>query len=168
MLLLDFARLDRENTVRVEAQIPPDDPLWEGTGIRLQVPLHVDLRASEARSGEIVVRGGIEGTLGQECRRCLAPVDVALREEVTVVFAPPDLPGGDGEMLVLPAGAREVDLAEQVREEVILAAPRYTVCDPGCRGICPHCGADLNEITCQCVVTEPDPRWDALRALKNE
>jgi uncharacterized protein len=170
MLLLDLARLDREGSLRVQGQIPPDDPLFEGTGVRLGAPLRVDLKATESTSGEVVVRGTIEGTLAQECRRCLDPVDVPLREEVTFVFSPPDLLGGedDGEIRVLPAGELELDLSEPIRDEVVLAAPTYTLCDPECKGLCPHCGADLNETTCDCGATEPDPRWDALRALKNK
>jgi uncharacterized protein len=130
----------------------------------------VDLKASESASGEVVVRGTIEGTLAQECRRCLDPVDVPLREEVTFVYAPPDLLGGedDGEILTLPAGELELDLSDPIREEVVLAAPAYTLCDPECKGLCPHCGVDLNETTCDCGAAEPDPRWDALRALKNK
>ena len=170
MLPLDLARLSREGSLRIEGEIPPDARLWEGTGVRLEGPLRVDLRASEAKSGEVVVRGVVEGTLDQECRRCLDPVKVPLREEVTFVFAPPDLLGGedDGEIRILAADASGVDLAEPIREEVVLAAPTYTLCSPDCRGLCPRCGADLNETTCECAVEEPDPRWDALRALKNE
>lgn len=170
MLPLDLARLSREGSLRIEGEIPPDSALWEGTGIRLKSTLQVHLKATEARSGEVVVRGEIEGALDQECRRCLDPVVVPLHEEVTFVYAPPDVLGGedDGEIRVLPAEAREVDLEEPIREEVLLAAPTYTLCDPDCRGLCPRCGADWNETTCECAVEEPDPRWDALRALKNE
>jgi uncharacterized protein len=170
MLLLDLARLDREGTLRVEGEIPPDDPLWKDTGVRQKAPLRVDLQASESASGEVVVRGVVEGTLANECRRCLDPVDVPLREEVTFVYAPPDVLGGedDGEIRVLPPDEVELDLAEPIRDEVFLVAPAYTLCDPECKGLCPHCGADLNETTCDCGAAEPDPRWDALRALKNE
>jgi len=170
MLLLDLARLDREGPLRVEGLIPPDDPLWEGTGVRLKGPLRVDLDAAESASGEIVVRGVVEGTLAHECRRCLDPVDVPLREDVTLVFAPPDLLGGedDGEIRLLPAGELELDLAVPIREELVLVAPTYTLCDPECKGLCPHCGTDLNETTCECGAVDPDPRWDTLRALKNK
>ena len=170
MLPLDLARLSRESSLRVVGQVGPEDPLWEGAGVRLESPLTVDLRANQARSGEIVVRGTVVGTLAQECRRCLDPLEVSLREEVIFVFAPPDVLGAeeDGEVRVLPLGAREVDLAKAVREEVILAAAPYPLCDPECRGLCPRCGADWNKTTCACAVEEPDPRWDVLRALKNE
>lgn len=170
MLLLDLVRLSREGSLRIEGRIPPDAPLLEGTGIRLNEPLRVELRATEAQSGEIVVRGEVASTLEHECRRCLERVEVALREKVTMVFAPPDLLGGseDGEIRELLGNERELDLADPIREEVILAASAYALCDPNCRGLCARCGADLNETTCECVAEEPDPRWDALRALKNE
>jgi uncharacterized protein len=170
MLPLDLARLSREGFLRVEGEIPPDATLWEGTGIRLKTPLRVDLKATESSTGDVVVRGEIEATLDQQCRRCLEPLVVPLHEEVTFVFSPPDVLEGedDGEIRVLPADQREVDLEEPIREEVLLTAPAYTLCKPDCRGLCPHCGADWNETTCECVVEEPDPRWDSLRALKNE
>jgi uncharacterized protein len=170
MLPLDLVRLSREGSLRVEGRIPPDAPLWENTGIRLSEPLRVDLRATEAQSGEIVVRGEMVCSLANECRRCLDPVTVTLREEVALIFAPQDTLGstGDGEVRVLPPGGREVDLAGPIREEVILAAPIYVVCGPNCRGFCARCGADLNETTCECTVEEPDPRWDVLRALRSE
>lgn len=170
MLLLDLARLDREGPLWVEGEIPPDDPLWEGTGIRLKEPLRVALRASEAPSGEVVVRGTVEGTMAHECRRCLDPVDIPFREEVTFVFAEPDLLDGDedGEIRPLVPGVRDLDLAGPIREDVVLAAPTWTVCDPECKGLCPLCGANLNETTCDCGEAEPDPRWDALRTLKDE
>jgi uncharacterized protein len=170
MLPLDLVRLSREGSLRIQADMAPEDPLWEGSEVRHKGPLHVDLRANETQSGEIVVRGTLKGTLAQECRRCLDPVETPLDEEVTLVFAPPDLLAGaeDGETRVLPVEDTDVDLAEPIREEIILAAPAFVVCDPDCKGMCPRCGADWNETTCECADSEPDPRWDALRALKKE
>ena len=170
MLPLDLVRLSREGSLRVEGRIPPDAPLWEDTEIRLSESLRVDLKATEAQSGGIVVRGEFSCFLESDCRRCLDPVRVALRGNVTLMFAPPDIldDTGEGEVRVLLASALEVDLAEPIREEVILAAPAYVVCGPNCRGLCARCGADLNETKCECTVEEPDPRWDALRALKSE
>jgi uncharacterized protein len=170
MLVLDLVRLSREGSLSVGGRIPPDSPLWEDTGVRFSESLRVDLRATEAQSGEIVVRGNMVGSLAKECRLCLDEVRVTLREDVTLVFVPPDLLDGtgDGDVRVLPASEHEVDLAEFLRAEVILAAPAYIVCGPNCRGLCARCGADLNETTCECVVEEPDPRWEVLRALNTE
>jgi uncharacterized protein len=58
-------------------------------------------------------------------------------------------------------------MSNAVRGEVILAMNPYAVCDPECKGLCPGCGANLNEGPCDCAVDETDPRWETLRALKD-
>ncbi len=170
MLTLDLNRLDREGSVRVEGEIPADAPLWEGTGLSFEGPLEVRLRAQETGSGEVVVRGTVRGVLARECRRCLDPVKLAVDEEVTLVYAPSDALADrdDPEVREIPPGVVELDLEEALREELVLSVPPYSVCRPDCKGLCPTCGARLNEETCSCTTEEVDPRWDVLRSLKNE
>ena len=170
MLRLDLTRLEREGSIQIEARIPPDDPLWSDTEVTFAGPVQVRVRASRAGSGEIVVRGTMEAPLHQECRRCLERVPGALSEEVTLVFLPVTEPGmeDDGETHLFEEGAGELDLGEALREEVILAIDPYVVCRPECKGLCPRCGANLNVETCDCTTEELDPRWNALRALKEE
>lgn len=170
MLRLDLARLDREGAVRVDVDVPADDPLWNETEFAFDGPVHVRLRAIEAGSGEVVVRGEVEAHLAQECRRCLEPVVGTLAQEITMVFLASDTPGAieDGDARVFDPRAPALDLSEPVREEVVLAIDPYVVCVPECRGLCPRCGANRNVEECDCSREELDPRWDALRALKEE
>lgn len=144
--------------------------MWDGVETAFDGPVEVHLRASHAGSGEVVVRGRIQAALLRECRRCLAPVPGSLREELTMVFVPSDTPGAeeDGDVRLFKGSAAELDLSEPVREEVVLATEPYVVCDPDCKGLCPRCGTNLNQGTCDCTTEEVDPRWDALRALKEE
>lgn len=168
MLRLDLARLAREGSVLLEAQIPPEDAVWEDSDLSLAGPVTVRLRARFAGSGELVVRGTVAAPLDERCRRCLDPVPVRMEENVTMVFVSSDTPGVEDDVDIRPfdAGAVSLDLSGPVREELILAADPYVVCDPDCRGLCPRCGANWNHETCDCVEEETDPRWDALRALK--
>lgn len=170
MLRLDFARLAREASVQVDAQIPADDPLWDGLEAEFDGPVEVHLRAVYAGSGEVVVRGSVQAGLRQECRRCLQPVPGSLREELTMVFVPSDSPGveDDGDVRVLDDADAELDLSGPVREELVLAIDPYVVCNPECKGLCPRCGVNRNTETCSCTEEESDPRWDALRAIKEE
>jgi len=169
MLGVDLGRLSREDSVLVEASVPADDKLWEGSGIAWDGPVDVKLRASFAGSGEIVGRGTVRGGLRQECRRCLRPVQGEFNEDLTIVFVEreADESSGDGDEYVFDPTRGELDLSDAVREEVILALNPYVVCDPECRGLCPRCGANLNEGPCGCAGEERDPRWEALRALKD-
>jgi uncharacterized protein len=167
MLRLDLARLEREGSVHVQAELPADDPLWEGTELDFAAPVSVDLRAQFAGSGEIVVRGRVRGVLESECRRCLDPVRTDVSEDLTLVYAPEDLLAGDElDVRPIPARARELDLGEAIREELMLDVNPFVVCDPECKGLCPRCGVNRNQQTCDCVVEELDPRWDVLRRAR--
>lgn len=170
MLRLDLARLGREGSLEVSARIPPDDALWEDLGVTLREAVEVDLRASMAGTGQIVVRGSLKATPDQECRRCLEPVSGETDVDVTLVFVPSDDPAADedDDARVFDAGASELDLSVPVREELIFAIDLFVVCDPECKGLCPRCGTNLNTDSCDCTMEEPDPRWDALRSLQNE
>lgn len=168
---VDLRRLSREGTVRLREEVPPDHPLFEGTDLQLKGPLRVDVTAHVAGSGEVVVRGGVKGTIRQECRRCLKPVEHPVDEDLNLIFAPVGELGRDEELggiRNLDADTEELDLAGPVREELVLTVSRFPVCDPECRGLCPRCGIDRNVEECDCTLDEADPRWDALRALKSE
>jgi uncharacterized protein len=171
MLKLDLARLERELRLQIDAEIPADDPLWEGSGLTFRGPLGVELEAVSTGDGGVVARGWVEGTLDLECRRCLDPVQLRVERELMLVWTPVDELGSqedDGETRVLAPSASELDLGAAIREELILGTDRYQVCDPACRGLCPRCGANLNVKECDCVQEESDPRWDVLRTMMSE
>lgn len=165
---LDIRKLESEGAVRVQERVRAPHAVLEGTRLEFADGLAVDLRASGSGSGEIVVRGTLEGLLVAKCRRCLDEVRRELSQEVTIVYAAiEDLAEEDlGEVRPMDLDTLELDLSEALREELILSAPNYIVCDEECEGLCPVCGVNLNEETCDCTVEEPDPRWDALRTLK--
>ena len=170
MLELDLRRIEREGKLRMRVAVPHDDPLWDDSGLSFAASLDVDLEASFMGDGGVWVRGTFAGALGQECRRCLRPVEIPIREEVTLLFRPEEEidEDDDGEIRPLKGDGNVLDLSMSIREEVILAAPPYVECDPDCKGLCPDCGIDLNEDTCECAGDDPDPRWDALRAPNKE
>jgi uncharacterized protein len=170
MLTIPLVRLEREGKLEIQAEIPSDDPCWEGTGLRFSTPLSVLGQAQSVVSGEVVVLVRVEAELSQECRRCLKPVDVRVEEDFDIVFSPVDETSEpvDDTTRVLSDTALDLDLAEAIREEVLLSQSLLVLCEPDCRGLCPQCGINLNEERCDCWNMESDPRWDSLRALKEE
>jgi uncharacterized protein len=43
-----------------------------------------------------------------------------------------------------------IDITSDLREEIILDYPLRPLCRQDCKGICPGCGADLNNEECKC------------------
>lgn len=168
MLQVDLNRLRREGRARIEADIPSDAELWAEADVEPLSPLRVRLEAQQV-GPDVVVRGGVTGTFGRQCRRCLEPVEVEIDEELGRLYREgDDLVEEEGEdVLALPSGP-ELDLTDPVRETVLLAVPKYVYCREECQGLCPQCGTNLNESACDCATEEVDERWGPLRRLKSD
>jgi uncharacterized protein len=163
MLRVALADL-RGGAVETVGEIPAGDPLFASDEVTLVAPVAVRGRLSRAGEGQYYWQVAYQTVVRAECRRCLATVDVPVDEKAGLVFATdPGATETEG-YYVLPARAQDVDLREPLREELLLALPRFVECRPDCRGLCPTCGANLNDGPCGCG-TAADPRWDALRAL---
>lgn len=168
MLHLNLAAVDR-GEVTLREEVPPDHPMWDGSGVELVKPLRVDLAAMSVGDG-VLVRGTLRTAVRLACRRCLTPVEQEIDEHVDLLFAPPmegdDEDADDGEVYPLPARGDDLDLTSAVREQVLLQAPAFALCSDECRGICPTCGADLNQGECACVPEAAPTPWDALKNVK--
>ena len=108
------------------------------------------------RTGDLVsVRGRLRSSARLECVRCLRTFDLPLTVDLTVVA---DRAGGRGRLeeqleadnYMMFHDGRQLDLREQVRESLLLELPITPHCREDCRGLCPRCGADLNEGPCEC------------------
>ena len=154
--------------VRLREEIPADDPLWDPVDVVLREPLRLDLEATTVGDG-VLVRGTIETKLAGECRRCLAGVPIRIRDTVDMLFeplAPEEMEELGGEVYLLPDRGDHLDLSEPLREQLVLRIPDFVVCSEACKGLCPQCGADLNQTTCDCVPEAPPSAWGALKDIK--
>lgn len=167
MLNLSLTAVSR-GEVRVRGAVAADDPMWTGQDPELREPLEADLTANEVGTG-VLVRGRIRTRLELECRRCVASVPIEIDDEVDLLYEPLQDEDEDelaGEVYPLPTRGDELDLRPAIREQLLLRVPAFVVCREACRGLCPQCGTDLNEATCECVPDTGSDPWGALRKIK--
>ena len=116
--------------------------------------------------------GMIAATVETDCSRCLEPVKRSFEIPFRDIFVDASLETDQREVEIdddaldesLVIGGR-VDLAEVVREQILLAMPEQVFCSEDCRGLCPICGGNRNLIDCKCEDDDVDPRWAALKNL---
>jgi len=130
------------------------------SSLRTEVPVVVDTLLEWVSDG-VLATGTVEGAWSGPCRRCLVPVNGALRADFQELF---ETKPRDGESY--PLGHDRVDLEPLARESLILDLPLAPVCRDDCRGLCPACGADLNSGDCGCPPAGADVRWAALDVLR--
>lgn len=146
--------------IQVNGTLDPDDKVWlEGDDRPAGAGVRVTGRLSVAGPGRFYFSGSLEGTVLRECRRCLGEVTAAVAAEAHVLFADPaHVDDDDPDVLPLAQGRHgpEVDLRPAVRQEWLLEIPAFAVCRPECKGLCPTCGANLNQGTCTCARKSPE------------
>jgi len=125
------------------------------------VPVRLDV--SRTTSSGYALRLRFSAALTGECMRCLEPAAPRFDVDVREVDVP-----GSGEELRSPYVDDEgdLDLSRWVRDALALTLPAQIVCRPDCRGLCPQCGANLNEDPEHAHEAEPDPRWAKLSEIK--
>jgi len=61
----------------------------------------------------------------------------------------------------------ELDIERLTLEDIYLYLPVKILCKDDCKGICPQCGANLNETSCECK-KEIDSRLEALLSFLDD
>ncbi len=136
------------------------------------------LHLTNEENKRLLIRGALDVTISVPCDRCLTEVLTTLHLVIDKSIpiknskdAEPDLESEEDddqlEQLEYMNGC-QLDADRLVYEEILFAWPAKVLCKEDCRGICPNCGANLNETDCGCDRTVPDPRMAAFQDVFNK
>jgi uncharacterized protein len=108
------------------------------------------------------------------CIRCLKPIVEPTRDDIELMVLVDRHPEVESEHALHVQDLGQLYINEEILEtdpilieQLQLNVPMKPLCRADCKGLCPECGADLNEGACSCAETRVDPRWEALAALKS-
>lgn len=174
-LTIDFDRIDAEGPHRFQETLRFEPSEVEGEGFDHPVEANIDVNAAKGDvPGEYLVSGEIEFKTSLDCVRCLEPLEFAEDTKFAVRYAPRpedrpehhDLEISQGDLDLDYYAERHVNLEEIIAEQIDLALPMKALCEEACPGLCPRCGARLGSENCDCKEEEIDPRWEALRKIR--
>ena len=152
-----------------------------GEELRQRTPLKASGRAElvEEHHGkhqviqDIRLRGCLSAGLELQCARCLEPVPQEVKREFELLYRPLGADAGKDELSVTDAEAEigyyqgeGLALEDVLREQILLALPLKVTCRADCKGLCPQCGKNLNQEQCSCSIEVEDPRWAALKDVR--
>ena len=168
MLSFDIRSLE-SHAAHVDGRLAPDDPVWEEGDVRPAEPIKVEGRLSVAGQSRFYFSGRVHGKTEVPCRRCLKEVEVSVDEDSHFIFSSEGEDSEDDpDVYPFDPLAATLDLRPAVRETWLLGVPGYALCREDCKGLCPNCGTDWNNGTCDCVPASTESRWDALRAIRDQ
>jgi uncharacterized protein len=120
----------------------------------------------------ILTRCSLDTDISLACSRCLSQFNQNLHLDFEEEYVPTvdvatgaPLPPPEETSTFTIDKNHILDLTEAVRQYSLLAVPMKPLCSKECAGICPNCGKNLNEGTCDCPKQDVDPRWAELMKL---
>jgi len=155
---MDAYRVDVESILEVLAAsiVVSDDIAIDSLEVGAETfkprgPAHLDVTITNAGTA-VVVMGRVTLPVLATCARCLCEFPSQIEAEVDGFFVVPGKEEGvpeEQEIQYIDAENR-IDLLPSVLSALVLEAPFAPLHDEDCAGICPTCGADLNEGPCGC------------------
>jgi len=136
-------------------------------------PVHVAVTLTRMQE-DVLAEGTVRTTAHAECSRCLEDVAVELAGRFEALYVPDtgayaqrmgrrDFEWGDQRVNFYTE--LTIDLTDELRQCILLELPMKPLCRPDCAGLCPRCGADLNQGPCTCKPEAADDPWAALGKL---
>ena len=125
-----------QDGIHVEESVEPAEIGITDEEITCLAPLVI--AADVERVGNIVVAAAeVKIRVSFSCSRCMEEVERESSENYKFEYEVNDK-------------TEFIDLGEDIRQEMIMNLPLRILCREDCKGICLHCGANLNEEDCSC------------------
>ena len=141
-------------------------------------PIRTALRAF--RIGDMVeLDGDIETSVRLRCSRCLQSFETPLKSHFALTYIrramdvieetePQKVEVSAEDMGIVYFQGEKIDLKDALQEQVVMGFPLRALCKQDCKGLCPKCGADLNEDLCDCDRRSSPGKFAVLKNLKLE
>jgi len=110
-----------------------------------------------------------------ECSRCAEPFVSPLEYDFQVSLAHhthskkskiESVPAEDSEDLdLIFFEGNDLDLQPLLHEQFVLSLPFQSLCQENCKGICQHCGTNLNREECQCAQATQNNPFSVLKTM---
>jgi uncharacterized protein len=120
----------------------------------------------------VFIDGSLEATVTANCCRCLETTHLPVKTNFRYTFVPEKKGSKQEDELStedLEYGYYQddvIDLDNLIFEQVMLQVPIKVLCTDACKGLCAHCGMNLNTASCGCHAEFIDERLAVLKKLR--
>lgn len=145
---------------------PSDIGLDEHFHSSIEVDAHLD-----KASHQLYLKTAIRTSASFECDRCLDGFEQQLSIRYTMFYIYDEQESGkfpEDEVQIINPDTVYLELAEDVRQFVLLSVPLKLLCKEDCKGLCTNCGTNWNHASCDCKRELIDSRWSGLQNLMKQ
>lgn len=140
-----------------------------GDTVKIDGVVKVGVSITKESVDSVLVTGAIAASILSGCVRCLEETAAEVSSDFTAVFkAKGALTAEDKEDETYTYDDNSIDLAQLIKDELLLALPMKQVCSEDCRGLCLTCGKNRNKEKCGCKTENKLNPFEALDRFKAE
>jgi len=138
-------------------------------------PFAASIQLTRKQDNKIELQGSLETSIKLTCDRCLQEYGHRIVSHLQILVEMPgterhwrlqDVEIKEEELDTIEVDEPVVELGDILRQQVLLSLPEKKLCFEACKGLCPHCGINLNEAQCSCVREPARSPFAALALLK--
>lgn len=159
----------KDKVVNVQAPIEMEHFDYQGISYDFTRKDPVELTITNLDKKTVLLEGSTNISLNIFCSRCLKelvyPMTINISREIDFNLTEEERADSLDETNYIIGYNLDVDIL--IYDEILIGFPTKLLCSNNCKGICKHCGANLNEKTCDCDNTEYDPRMSVIRDIFN-
>jgi uncharacterized protein len=158
---------DKVEQILVELEM--EKFIFEGYSYEFAWKDPVSLTITNLGNKVVLLEGSVKLSILIFCSRCLKrleyPMDITIDKEIDFKLTEEDRAKELDEANYITEYNLDVDIL--IKNEIIVGLPMGLLCSDECKGICMHCGINLNEGSCECDNTVLDPRMSAILDIFN-
>jgi uncharacterized protein len=123
-------------------------------------------------SGTVFIKGLFSAIIDICCSRCLERASLPIGSDFAYTLIPAkaeareDLELMPEELEISYYQGDFIDLAPIICEQIILQIPIKALCSEECKGLCLHCGTNLNTSSCNCHLNVVNDRMAVLKNFR--
>ncbi len=151
-----------------------DDGWFPHEEMGLSSPVSGVITVSRTSETEVVVSGEVSAGVEVPCDRCGQSTQLFLSAEFAYdcivgreeSHAQQEVECGEEDVNKLYLEEPVINAGALIREQILLAMPMRTLCKQSCKGLCMHCGKDLNTGNCACSDNRLSSPFSVLQKIK--
>lgn len=159
----------KDKVEHILAPIVMEKFIFEGITYEFASKDPVDLTITNLGDKVVLIEGFVKLSIIIPCSRCLKelhyPMNITFCKEVDFKLTQEDRANDLDEANYITEYNLDVDIL--IKDEIIVSLPMSLLCSDECKGICMHCGMNMNEGSCDCDKTVLDPRMSAILDIFN-
>ncbi len=154
--------------MNIDLCIPKETIDLYDKGINLSSPIKIKGTLTNNSMSELYFEGQAITTIQMPCDRCLTPTEENIVIPMEEIFTQKPIAEEGNKDEIYLIKEQTINLLTPVIDRVLLNIPMKILCKKECKGLCMHCGCNLNVKQCDCIEHEIDPRFEKLKSLFSE